>query len=38
VAEQAKLTDLVADRMRQAGRDTRAVVRTVAPEETAAKP
>ncbi|MEE3622459.1 hypothetical protein UCD39_00410 [Nitrospirillum sp. BR 11752] len=35
-ADQAKLADLVADRMRQAGRDTRAVIRAVAPDTTAA--
>ncbi|MEA1652373.1 hypothetical protein UAJ10_25610 [Nitrospirillum sp. BR 11164] len=35
-AEQAKLADMVADRMRQAGRDTRAVIRAVAPDDTAA--
>ncbi|MEA1675138.1 hypothetical protein [Nitrospirillum sp. BR 11163] len=35
-AEQAKLAGLVADRMRQVGRDTRAVIRAVAPDGTEA--
>lgn len=37
-AEQDKLTALVADRMRQTGRDTRAVIRAVSPVAVAAKP